>query len=389
MKLSDITSGRLSGEKEEKPSFIVRMIHYKKLIPSEENRYSMNEIEELANMIELAGGVKQNLLAKKISPEEYRLIAGHRRRAAVAYLVEKKGLKQYEMVPVHLENTGNAADRLMMYLSNAGQRKKSDYDCMVELEGVTGALWELQAGTEEDRKKFCDFCEVEVPEQIGGREFREVVARKLGLSVTKYANLAHISKNLSSELKARFESGEIGISTANVAAALSPEGQERLAKEEKISLEDARKAKEQEKKKQERQKEEKQERIEEGRVDWEETEEQSGERYIEIEGHAKIPETELEKNCLETYQPRKKATHQIRISAMEYGHIVSGDKLYKLLKNDQDFQVGDIVEMMRFQDGRNTGKTVKCRITYMEEDVNGLKEQYCIIALEIIKYDPE
>lgn len=392
MKLSDITSGAPKAGKGEKTAFAVRMIHYKKLIPSEENRYSMNEIEELANMIELAGGVKQNLLAKKIAPEEYELISGHRRRAAVEYLVEKKGLRQYEMVPVHLESAGSAADRLMMYLSNAGQRKKSDYDRMIELEGVTGALWELQAGTEDDRKKFCEFCEVEVPEKIGGRAFREVVARKLGLSVTKYANLAHISKNLSPELKARFESGEIGISTANVAAALSPEGQEQLAKEKTISLEDARKVKEEEQRKQEEQEEEQspgQMSIEDYLDSPEEAEGEEKGNAVKIEGHAKAPEAEMERNQLEPDQPRKEASHHIRIGTEEYRKIVRAEKLYKLLKNDQDFRLGDVVGMMRFQDGRNTGKVIWCRITYIEEDVNGLDEKYCIIGFQILRYDPE
>lgn len=100
MKLSDITSGAPAAGKGEKTAFAVRMIHYKKLMPSEENRYSMNEIEELANMIELAGGVKQNLLAKKIAPEEYELISGHRRRAAVEYLVEKKGQARSRPLPI-------------------------------------------------------------------------------------------------------------------------------------------------------------------------------------------------------------------------------------------------------------------------------------------------
>ena len=392
MKLSDITSGTPAAGKGEKAAFTVRMINYKKLIPSEENRYSMNEIEELANMIELAGGVKQNLLAKKIAPEEYELISGHRRRAAVEYLVEKKGLKQYEMVPVHLESAGSAADRLMMYLSNAGQRKKSDYDRMVEMEGVTGALWELQAGTEEDRKKFCEFCEVDIPERIGGRAFREVVARKLGLSVTKYANLAHISKNLSPELKARFESGEIGISTANAAASLSPEGQKQLAKEKNISLEDARKAKEEEQKNKEEQEEEQlpgQMNIEDYLDSSEEAETEEKKYPVKIDGHAKVPEQELERKQLEPDQPRKEASHQVRIGAEEYGSIVRSEKLYKLLKNDQDFRLGDLVEMMRFRDGRNTGKSISCRITYMEENVNGLDEKYCIIGLQVLRHDPE
>lgn len=381
MKLSDITSGTLG--KGERASFPVRLINYKQLKPSSENRYSMGEIEELANMIELAGGVKQNLLAKKIAPEEYELIAGHRRRAAVEYLVEKKGLKQYELMPVHIESAGNAADRLMLYLDNAGQRKKSDYDRMIELEGVTGALWELQAGSEEERKKFCEFCEVEVPEEISGRKFREVVAKKLGLSVTKYANLAHISRNLSDELKSRFEEGEIGISAANVAAALSPERQKKLAEKGNISLEDAKQEKEQEneeRRKQDRGQRTEVERTCDDRKPEKETEKESD--RVVIEGH----------NCqtpaageMEPQQLKRGITHCIRIGETEYQDIVSGGKRYKLLKNDQKFKTNDDIEMMKFSEGRNTGKSILAKISYLEEGANGLTEGYCIIGLQILR----
>ena len=74
------------------PAFSVVMVHYSKLVPSEKNNYSTDNIKELAHMIVLSGGIKQNLLARKKAPDEYELISGHRRRLAAKYLVEELGL---------------------------------------------------------------------------------------------------------------------------------------------------------------------------------------------------------------------------------------------------------------------------------------------------------
>ena len=47
-----------AGKGEKKAAgFAVTMVHYTKLIPSENNNYSMESIKELAQMIVLAGGV--------------------------------------------------------------------------------------------------------------------------------------------------------------------------------------------------------------------------------------------------------------------------------------------------------------------------------------------
>lgn len=223
------------------PAFSVTMIHYTKLIPSEMNAYSTESIEELANMIMLSGGVKQNLLARKTAPEEYELIAGHRRRLAVKYLVEERGLKEFAMVPVHVEKDGDLLSEIDLILTNCGARERSDWEKMMESTRMADLVKALQKGTEEEQKRFravfgCD-------PNMNARDLRKLVADTLGLSVTKVANLNHINSGLAPELKERFKNGDIGVTVANEAAGLPPERQIEIAEKETISIADVRGAK--------------------------------------------------------------------------------------------------------------------------------------------------
>lgn len=220
------------------PTFSVTMIHYTKLIPSEMNAYSTESIEELANMIMLSGGVKQNLLARKTAPEEYELIAGHRRRLAVKYLVEERGLKEFAMVPVHVEKDGDLLSEIDLILTNCGARERSDWEKMMESTRMADLVKALQKGTEEEQKRFravfgCD-------PNMNARDLRKLVADTLGLSVTKVANLNHINSGLAPELKERFKNGDIGVTVANEAAGLPPERQIEIAEKENISIADVR-----------------------------------------------------------------------------------------------------------------------------------------------------
>lgn len=220
------------------PAFSVMMIHYTKLIPSDMNAYSTESIEELANMIMLSGGVKQNLLARKTAPEEYELIAGHRRRLAVKYLVEERGLKEFAMMPVHVEKDGDLLSEIDLILTNCGARERSDWEKMMESTRMADLVKALQKGTEEEQKRFravfgCD-------PNMNARDLRKLVADTLGLSVTKVANLNHINSGLAPELKERFRNGDIGVTVANEAAGLSPERQIEIAEKESISIADIR-----------------------------------------------------------------------------------------------------------------------------------------------------
>lgn len=227
--------------KEKGTSFSVVMVHYTKLIPSEMNNYSIEGIKELANMIQLSGGVKQNLLARKKTADEYELIAGHRRRLAVKYLVEELGEEQFSMMPVHVEKEDDTLSEINLILTNCAARERSDWEKMMEVERLTELIQAMQTGPEEARRRFKQTFGVEPG--ICGRELRKVVAVALGLSETKVANLNHINKNLSESLKERFKEGEIGVSVANEVAALSAKEQKELETKKEIRLADVKRKK--------------------------------------------------------------------------------------------------------------------------------------------------
>lgn len=237
--LNSIISG--DKPKENKVAFPVIMVHYTKLIPSEKNNYSVEGIKELANMIRLSGGVKQNLLARKKTADEYELIAGHRRRLAVKYLVEELGEECYAMLPVHVEKDGDTLSEINLILTNCGARERNDWEKMMEVERLTELIQIMQTGPVDKQERFKRTFGVEPG--INGRELRKVVAKALGLSETKVANLNHINKNLSPALKERFKEGDIGISVANEAAALPAEAQQELNQQEEIRIVDVKQRK--------------------------------------------------------------------------------------------------------------------------------------------------
>ena len=226
-----------SGKADKKPAgFTVTMVHYSKLIPSENNNYSMDSIKELAQMIVLAGGVKQNLLARKKTPDEYDLIAGHRRRQAVKYLVEELGREEYAMMPVHVERDGDLMSEVNLILTNCGARNRSDWERMMEVTRLTDLLKAMQTGSQEEQERFREWIGLEPG--LSGRELRKLVSDLTGMSETKIAQLNHINNSLAPEMMNKFEKGEIGVSVANEAAGLPPEKQQDLARQETVRLVD-------------------------------------------------------------------------------------------------------------------------------------------------------
>ncbi len=216
--------------------FSVTMVHYTKLIPSENNNYSMESIKELAQMIVLAGKVEQNLLARKKTPDQYELIAGHRRRQAVKYLVEECGREEYAMMPVHVEQDGDTMSEIKLILTNSSARTRSDWERMMEVTRLTDLLKAMQTGSEEEQDRFREWIGMEPG--ISGRELRKVVAELLGMSETKVAQLNHINNSLAPEMMDKFQSGNIGVSVANEAAGLPVEKQQELAGREEVKLAD-------------------------------------------------------------------------------------------------------------------------------------------------------
>lgn len=68
-----------------------------------------------------------------------------------------------------------------------------------------------------------------------------------------------------------------------------------------------------------------------------------------------------------------------------FDDVANGIKTFELRKNDRGYKKGDILEMMEFADGKNTGRMVKVLVTYILEDYTGIEDGYCIMATKLMK----
>ena len=82
-------------------------------------------------------------------------------------------------------------------------------------------------------------------------------------------------------------------------------------------------------------------------------------------------------------------THELKTYPKYFQETIEGNKPFEIRKNDRDYKKGDILEMMEFKDGKNTGRTVRVLVTYILEEFAGLEDGYCIMATSLMKEDAE
>lgn len=199
------------------------------LIPSEDNFYSTEMIDELKLSI-AAFGIKQNLIVRP-SGDKYEVIAGHRRRLAALSLVEE-GKQEYEKVPCIIETEEDELRlRLLLITTNSTARQLTDWEKIKQAEAMREIL-------EQIKKR----------DKIPGR-LRDLIANTLDTSPTQVARMEAISKKLAPEFKAEMQEGNVNMSTAYELSSLSA-GQQQEAYEEyqdkgSVSIKDARQKKRQ------------------------------------------------------------------------------------------------------------------------------------------------
>lgn len=205
--IMDLQKGRSAPAKSkaEEGRAELKYIDVEDLVPSEDNFYSMSDIEELAALIELSGGVKQPSLVSPLGGGKYRVIAGHRRRLASILLVER-GKEAYRKMPCMVEvlarelgpdaETLRAVDEAILLITTNGQREKTDWDKVQEATRLRELL--------EQKRRF---------EKIPG-ETRKLIAERLGTTPAQVGRYDSIAKHLIPAFKTWLEQGEINISVA-------------------------------------------------------------------------------------------------------------------------------------------------------------------------------
>lgn len=251
--LSEASKAAASGG-EEKPrpaESEIKKISVFDLVPSEDNFYSMREIDELKAAIEIAGKVLQNLVVVPLNAGKYKVISGHRRRLASISLVQE-GKPQYEFVPCDIEPNEKAAedqevrDGLMLIVTNS-QREKTAWDKIEEVRYLRDVLEKART-----RPRFVAVLQQIVAQAFGGAEVqaegtRDFIAKVLHTSTTQIGRYDAIIRNLCPEFKAELQADRINISVAYELSGLAAEQQKAAFAEYQqsgdISIRDARERK--------------------------------------------------------------------------------------------------------------------------------------------------
>lgn len=103
---------------------------------------------------------------------------------------------------------------------------------------------------------------------------------------------------------------------------------------------------------------------------------------LDRETKRKLEEQEDEEKMEHLPSDEPKKTKQLRMAFTYYDEIVSGKMTFWFCKND-NFHIGDKMDLMEFKDGRHTGRTIQTEITYILDDYTGLEEGYCVLAIKV------
>lgn len=122
-------------------------VHIDDILDDPRNVYRIDEIEELAASIELVGLQQPlNLRPDDELPAKYRIISGHRRKAAHRLLVDE-GKQEYASIPSIIDNApGSAAmQELKLIFGNVTARQLSGYELALSAERVQALFKQLKA----------------------------------------------------------------------------------------------------------------------------------------------------------------------------------------------------------------------------------------------------
>lgn len=206
-KLGNIFNKEEIKKEEQHPRRTIKWIHYSKL-KTNPDQYcparDKEEIESLADLIEAAGEVIENLSVSKSDTDEYRIIAGHKRCEACRLLVEERGLKQFEFLPCIVNNVSVVQESFRVLASN-GYHTKKPYELMHE-------ITEMERLLREHPEEF--------PTSLQKGRMVERLSKKMGIARATVQEYQQISRNLLPEAMEKFKEGEIEKSAALTLARL-------------------------------------------------------------------------------------------------------------------------------------------------------------------------
>ena len=201
----------------------IKMIDIAELHESADNFFVLENIESFAQIILGQGGVKDNLIVRPLETGGYEIISGHRRRAAVQWLIDN-GENISRFLPCLVQNYTAEDDKMLdLILMNVSARQLSDPELWKSYETIDKILKEKKAKGE-----------------YFGR-IRDDIAKHLGVSSAQVGKMQNIEKNAIEPVKEAIASGDLSISTANEIAKLDKAEQSNIRDLSKVQPKDIKK----------------------------------------------------------------------------------------------------------------------------------------------------
>lgn len=76
-------------------------------------------------------------------------------------------------------------------------------------------------------------------------------------------------------------------------------------------------------------------------------------------------------------------THELKIKPQYFKDVISGLKTFEVRKNNRNFEVGDIITLREFENGKFTGKSINVEIVYILNDEEYCKESYVVLGFRL------
>lgn len=428
-------NSKAAAEDKPKARFRTRDISIKKMYSNDKNFYSMNDIEELAQLI-LAVGMMENMAVTYDPCErgEYRIIAGERRWRALTLLTEK-GYEDFGIATCQILTPAEEHEEIVQVIVANAYRTKTVMDILQEEKQLKESLQYMKDNglTLQGYK-------------LDSGRLRDVIADIMNMSAAKIGQIEGINKCLIPEFTEELKEGRLTFSAAYELSGMSEADQNEMLKRHKehgLTLKEVKEAKKEaeEKKKNEQlpgqmeypkdyegESEDDEETTEdepeeEQEEEWEQAHPEgitslcygcqrysdcnvktstctSCDRYINKAEAEKTPEQryEEEQAAIDKETARKLREREqeekmnnlpsdreeqkyIRLSEDGFQDVAAGFRPYLILKNNK-FREGEIIKALEFKNGRATGREMALEITCMDDDntSSALEEGYCVIG---------
>lgn len=188
-------------------------LNYKDIVITKHNKYSMEELQEIATGIHMAGGLQEPLVLGRVNGK-YWLASGHRRIEGIDILVQE-GETEFAVVDCRYKDMTETEFKMHLLIGNTFNRKMTDYDKMMEAQEWKAVIEQL--------KKEGSF----KPEK--GKRTRDYIAKIMGVPTGTIGELNRINNNATDEVKEQFKEGNLSMTAAAEASRLSEEEQKEIA----------------------------------------------------------------------------------------------------------------------------------------------------------------